>query len=86
MEPGKRYKVTKASDDGTFEVGDHVWLNDDGSINCLEANGWIDACDVPFATKGMVVGIDQEWVALRIRMLQANLEALMGDITGGADA
>ena len=57
-----RYIVTKESDDGTFEVGDHIWLNADGSISCMEACGWIDADDVAEAEKGMEIEIDQEWV------------------------
>lgn len=39
MEIGKRYEVTKASDDGTFEIGDHVTLHEDGSVLCREAQG-----------------------------------------------
>ena len=62
MEIGKRYVVTKASKDGTFEIGDHVSANDDGSINCLEAGGWIEPADVAEATAGMEVGIDREWI------------------------
>lgn len=62
MEIGRRYVVTKASDDGTFEVGDHVIANDDGSINCIEAGGWIDPADVAEATAGMEVEIDREWL------------------------
>lgn len=62
MEIGKRYVVTKASKDGTFEIGDHVSVNNDGSINCLEAGGWIDPADAAEATAGMEVEIDREWL------------------------
>lgn len=74
--PGKRYVVTKASDDGTFEVGDHINMTDSGDINCCEASGWIDAEDVPWATKGMEVEIDREWIADRRAKLLEELAAL----------
>lgn len=73
---GKRYIVTKASDDGTFEIGDHVSMNAEGSINCREAQGWIDACNVAEASAGMAVVIDQEWIAQRKEKLREELAAL----------
>lgn len=76
MTVGKRYIVTKASDDGTFELGDHVSMNAGGSINCREAQGWIDACNVAEASAGMAVEIDQEWIAQRKAKLCEELAAL----------
>ena len=76
MEIGKRYVVTKASDDGTFEKGDHISMSADGSINCLEAQGWIDAPDVAEATKGMKFEIDSVWIEKRKTKLRAELAAL----------
>ncbi len=76
MEAGKRYIVTKASDDGTFEVGDHISMSEGGSINNREAQGWIEACDVPDATKGMEVEIDRQWIEQRKKMLLEELAAL----------
>lgn len=76
MEVGKRYVVTKPSDDGTFEVGDHISMNAGGSINNREAQGWIDACDVAEATKGMEVEIDYQWVDQRKKKLLEELAAL----------
>ena len=73
---GKRYIVTKASDDGTFEIGDHVSANVDGSINCREAHGWIDACNVAEASAGMAIEIDQEWIAQRKAKLLEELAEL----------
>lgn len=55
MEFGKRYIVTKASDDKTFQVGDHVHVEEDGAVVCREALGWIIASDVQEAIKGMEV-------------------------------
>ena len=76
MEVGKRYVVTKPSDDGTFEIGDHISMNADGSINDLEAQGWIDSCDVDEATKGMEVEIDKQWVEQRKKKLLEELASL----------
>ena len=59
-EIGRWYIVTKASDEGTFEVGDHISINTDGSINCRETRGRVEKCDVPKATAGMIVEIDHE--------------------------
>jgi hypothetical protein len=37
-----RYKIIKASDDGTFLPGDEITFYRDGSIGCRQAGGWID--------------------------------------------
>ena len=58
MIPGKRYIVTKASDDHTFQVGDKIQLHEDGSVSCTQALGWIDAENVAEATTGMEYEID----------------------------
>lgn len=77
MEVGKRYVVIKASDDGTFEVGDHISLNSDGSITDREAGGWIDECDVVEAMKGVEVEIDTQWIERRKKKLLAELGVLL---------
>lgn len=66
MTPGMRYIVTKASDDGTFQVGDHIWLDSDGTVCCVEAAGWIEAEDVPEATAGMEYEPDRAWAKRQI--------------------
>jgi hypothetical protein len=76
MLPNIRYVVTKTSDDGTFEVGDHIKLLENGEIACIEAKGWIDAEDVPEATKGMECEIDQDYIDRQKARLTAELEAL----------
>lgn len=76
MEFGKRYVVTKESDGLTFEAGDHIWLNPDGSINNLEAEGWVEACDVAEATKGMEFEIDQKWIDRERRRMLKKLAEL----------
>jgi hypothetical protein len=53
MTQGVRYVVTKKSKDGTFRKGDIIVQLHDGSILCQQARGWIDAENVPEATKGM---------------------------------
>ena len=76
MKAGMRYIVTKASDDGTFQTGDHISVNTAGSINCIEAQGWIDACDVAEASAGMAVDIDRKWIARQKAKMVAALAAL----------
>ena len=76
MTVGKRYIVTKASNDGTFVVGDHVWTDAYGSINCREAQGWIDSCDVAEASAGIAVEIDQRWIEKRKIKLRDELAEL----------
>ncbi len=80
MEIGKRYVVTKPSDDGTFEAGDRLSLNEDGSISNYNVRGWIDAKDVVEATKGMEVEVDKAWVARCVEALRQELAGLEGGI------
>lgn len=54
------YVVTKASSDGTFEVGDHIAFCEDGSIVCFEVGCWLNVENVPEALKGMDYKIDSE--------------------------
>ena len=76
MDMDKRYIVTVPSDDGTFIKGDHLFLNEDGSISCIEAQGWIEVEDLPGATKGMEVKIDKAWVVARRKKLEKEFGAL----------
>jgi hypothetical protein len=76
MTLGMRYVVTKASDDETFEIGDHIWPEDDGSVSCREAGGWVDVEDVPAALVGVETVEDQQWVATRRAQLLKELEKL----------
>lgn len=78
MLPGKRYVVTKASDDGTFLIGDHIILCADGAIECREALGWMAATDVEEAITGMEIAVDHEWVIQKRKRLLAELAALDG--------
>ncbi len=74
MKIGAWYVVTKPSDDGTFEVGDHISLCSDGAI----AQGWIDAKDAADAMRGVEVIVDSEWILIRRSRLLADLEKLEG--------
>lgn len=67
---GKRYIITKSSDDGTFELGDHIMMNDDGSICCIEAQGWICESDVGDALKGAEYVVDVRYYEDKIEKLK----------------
>lgn len=66
MKPGIRYIVTKGSDDGTLQVGDHISQNEDGTVSCIEAKGWVAKNDVPEAIKGMEYEPDRAWAKQQI--------------------
>jgi hypothetical protein len=53
MQVGVSYVVTSPSKSGEFREGDHIVLCADGSIECREASGWLNAEDLPQATLGM---------------------------------
>ena len=58
MEKLKLYTVTKSSTDGTFQMGDIIWLSEHGDMNNANAGGWLskDEWDVDetndFAVEG----------------------------------
>jgi len=72
----KRYIVIRPSDDGTFQIGDHIFPEENGSISCVEAQGWIDAENVIEARKGMECILDQEWIEKEKTKLHKLLESL----------
>mgnify|MGYP000972781366 CR=1 FL=1 len=78
MKIGAWYVVTKPSDDGTFEVGDHISLCSDGAIACKEAQGWVDADEATEAMSGVEVIVDSEWILTRRTRLLADLKKLEG--------
>ena len=71
MIQGPRYRVTKRSKRGEFRVGDLVQLLNDGDI--LTSGGWIEAADVPAATKGWAIELDRVWLAKRRAELEEKL-------------
>jgi hypothetical protein len=68
--------VTKASDDSTFVVGDHISFEEDGTILCTEAGGWIEAENVAEATKGMEWKHDEEWIIKERQQLLRRLDKI----------
>lgn len=76
MLPHIRYVVTKASDDGTFQIGDHIMLDENGDVYCREAGGWIDAEDVPDATQGMEYTVDERYLLLERSKLVNRISAV----------
>ena len=41
MEELKLYTVTKPSSDETLQVGDIIWLSENGDLNDARAKGWL---------------------------------------------
>jgi len=71
-----RYVVTKGSEDGTFREGDHIYIQRDNSILCVEAGGWTKPEDFEKATKGMKVKIDKDNIRKHYERLKKELEEL----------
>lgn len=76
MIPKVRYTVTKASNDGTFTVGDQVWLLEDGSIMSRQMEASIDPLEVPAATEGWKIEVDENWLNARLTKLRAEIAEL----------
>lgn len=76
MRVGMHYVVTRASRNGEFKIGDHVWLETDGAIMCREAGGWMPAEDVEEATEGWAIELDQKWLAENRKKLEELLAGL----------
>jgi hypothetical protein len=76
MQVGVRYIVTHPSVDGEFEAGDKIMLCADGTIENRQAEGWMEAADVPDATRGMTCEIDAEWIERKRARLLAELARL----------
>lgn len=76
MQVGVRYVVTRESKNGEFQVGDRVWIEDDDSIMCPAAHGWMPAEHVVDATEGWAIEVDENWAAARSAKLERQLEAL----------
>lgn len=76
------YLVVRGSDDGTFEVGDSVVLKADGSIDCLQGQGWISSADAKEASAGMRVVLDVQRIARRLAKLDKQREQLLRPLLG----
>jgi len=81
MTVGAPFLVTHQSRNGEFQVGDRIRLVSDGSITCVDAEGWMPAEDLHEATAGMQVTLDlTEVTRLRAGLVAelATLDALAG--------
>ena len=76
MEIGLKYIVTKSSYDQSFVKGDHITLQENGDISCIEASGWIEKRDVAEATKGMEYSIDMKWIKQQEQVMLKKLKKL----------
>lgn len=76
MRIGVPYIVTHASVDKEFQCGDRICLCADGSIENIDAAGWMDAADVPEATREMTVSVDAERLEKQRAKLAAKLAGL----------
>lgn len=49
MEKLKLYTITKSSTDRSFEVGDMIWISENGDLNSVKGKGWLskEEWDVP---------------------------------------
>ncbi len=72
-----RHIVTKSSDCGTFQKGDHLIFYDDGGIGCVEAQGWLDKEEVDTVV-GMESAPDVELICRVKKRLRAQLQKLEG--------
>lgn len=75
----KRYVVTKGADDGTLQKGDHIFFYEDGSIGCVEAQGWLDKewleSNNEFL-KSIEYTLDIEWINKYREELKSELKEL----------
>jgi hypothetical protein len=76
MQVGVRYIVTHPSVDMEFQAGDKIMLCADGSIENVQAEGWMEAQDVPEATRGMQCEIDTAYIERKRAKLLAELAQL----------
>lgn len=76
---GVPYVVTKASDDGTLEVGDRIRMSGDDDnryLVCENASGWIPYEELQAAMKGMHCKADARIIAKRIAQAEARIASL----------
>lgn len=71
------YIVTKASDDGTFQIGDRISLNYKGDVHFLGTSQIIEAKNLEQTTKGMEYRIDTKWIDYRLERLKQTEQILL---------
>lgn len=70
MQSGIRYIVAAASKNEEFQVGDRIKLLDNGDLLNITAGGWMEAVNLPEATEGMEIEVDQTWLNKQRQDLQ----------------
>ena len=55
------YVITKGSDDKTLVKGDHIFLDEDNHMYCIEAHGWLQGDSIKEAMKGLEWEMDRDW-------------------------
>ena len=76
MQVGLPYIVTKGTPCGTYQVGDHLCLYENGSVGCREAHGWQEKEDHAELVKaGLEVEVDRQSLERRIARLNEQLAA-----------
>ena len=82
LEQNKRYVVTKAGDDGTLELGDHIYI--DGLVLISrEARGWIAGEDIATSLAGVKVSIDTEYYEAQKDILRNEIREIEKMMPGG---
>lgn len=79
LTPNIPYIVTKASDDGTLEVGDRIRMAGDDDkryLVCENVGGWIGHDELPAAMQGMHCKADTGTIAKRIAQAEARIAFL----------
>jgi hypothetical protein len=77
MEKNKWYLVTKDSNDTTLIAGDHIYLDDDGTLICREAGGWIEKEHVAESLDGAEIEVDQDEIKRSKATLMAALARMV---------
>lgn len=77
MEKNKWYLVTKDSNDTTLQVGDHIYLDNDGTLICREAGGWIKKEHVAESLDGAEIEVDHAEIKRSKATLMAALARMI---------
>ena len=88
MKVGVLYVVTKSSDNGSFQKGNHIKLYGDGMINRQEDAMWFDKEETSVATFGMEVTVDIGFLEKQLKeseCLVAKYKQEIEDVTATVD-
>lgn len=62
LEELKPYRVTKDSSDGTFHIGEIIWVSSNKNINSAHAGGWISPAEVELKTLDFEAEPACDWI------------------------